>query len=272
MLTRFVRLRLINPRGFYIRTGRAEPSRGRKRVVQSCRMGNSLGQDAQYWHPTPPPGVKHVSESPISATVLKAVNSGTPPDGTDSQKRGRGRGLHLTFLALPAAFSLPSPSLPPRRPSVPMLDLPSVWRGEIRRSRRCARGDRLHAGQCLGRGAVTRGRMQTLPIVQLLTTACGSFRAFAAATATPSWCSPNAGSSDQVRGPSARWSGSVETVGLPVITSATPALCVYSRACTSRTLKNIESLERRILGGLTLFVRSVEDSPTMYDFLRPSKS
>jgi hypothetical protein len=34
---------------------------------------------------------------------------------------------------------------------------------------------------------------------------------------------PNAGSPDQVRGPSARWPGSAAVVASPVITSATPA-------------------------------------------------
>jgi len=46
---------------------------------------------------------------------------------------------------------------------------PLVWRGEIRISGCRAQGDRLHAGASLGRGSVAQGRVQALPIIQLLT-------------------------------------------------------------------------------------------------------
>src|SRR3954453_15925473 len=45
---------------------------------------------------------------------------------------------------------------------------PLVWRGEIRISGRLAQGDRLHAGASLGRGSVSQGRVQALPIVKYL--------------------------------------------------------------------------------------------------------
>src|SRR5215211_6517234 len=43
---------------------------------------------------------------------------------------------------------------------------PLVWRGEIRISGCRAQGDRLHAGASLGRGSVSQGRVQALPIVK----------------------------------------------------------------------------------------------------------
>src|SRR3954469_22000316 len=45
---------------------------------------------------------------------------------------------------------------------------PLVWRGEIRISGCLAQGDRLHAGASLGRGSVSQGRVQALPIVKYL--------------------------------------------------------------------------------------------------------
>src|SRR3954453_15915381 len=47
---------------------------------------------------------------------------------------------------------------------------PLGWRGKSRKSGCPAQGDRLHAGASLGRGSVAQGRVQALPIVQLLTT------------------------------------------------------------------------------------------------------
>src|SRR3954454_10165808 len=45
---------------------------------------------------------------------------------------------------------------------------PLVWRGAIRRSGCRAQGDRLHAGASLGRGLVSQGRVQALPLVKHL--------------------------------------------------------------------------------------------------------
>src|SRR3954471_5828454 len=45
---------------------------------------------------------------------------------------------------------------------------PLVWRGAIRISGCLAHGDRLHAGASLGRGSVSQGRVQALPIVKYL--------------------------------------------------------------------------------------------------------
>src|SRR3954463_9155204 len=43
---------------------------------------------------------------------------------------------------------------------------PEEWRVGIRTSRGRAHADPFHAGPRLGRGAVTRGRVQTLPVVE----------------------------------------------------------------------------------------------------------
>ena len=71
---------------------------------------------------------------------------------------------------------------PPENPATPLNEEvrialearagppPLVWRGEIRISGCRAHSDRPHAGPSLGRGSVAQGRVQALPIVQLLTT------------------------------------------------------------------------------------------------------
>src|SRR3954463_6214413 len=43
---------------------------------------------------------------------------------------------------------------------------PEEWRGGIRTSGGCRHDGRLHAGPCLGRGAVAPGRVEPLPIIE----------------------------------------------------------------------------------------------------------